>query len=107
VKRSQETGFLLVELVCALGLFMISVTAVSGLLAQLAAAERTASRRLVLLAKARSMVEAGRLDDALAAQEVVAVMRSKQASCTLVRVRLDQGGCALSFPLVQRGKEKT
>ncbi len=61
MRKSQQFGFLLLELLCAISLFALSVTAAGGLLVQLLRAQKCADERFVLLEVAGQLLETGSL----------------------------------------------
>ena len=59
VGKSQQFGFLLLELLCAISIFMLAVTATGGLLAQLTRYQKVVDERLALLTAVSQLLEAG------------------------------------------------
>ena len=70
MNKSQQFGFLLLELLCALSLFMLAVTASGGLLAQLVHYQKTVDARCAFLADVTQLLETGVAVDGLVAQEM-------------------------------------
>ena len=68
--KSQQFGFLLLELLCAISLFMLATTAAGGLLAQLICYQKTIDERLMFLASVTQLLETGVSAESLIAQEV-------------------------------------
>ena len=59
MRKSQQFGFLLIELLCAISLFVIAMTAAGGLLSTVLQAEKRLERQRELSQAASSWLETG------------------------------------------------
>lgn len=70
MNNSQQFGFLLLELLCALSLFMLAASAAGGFLVQLAQYQKKVEARCSFLAAVTQLLETEAAVDGLVAQEV-------------------------------------
>ncbi len=70
MRQSQQFGFLLLELLCAVSIFMLAITATGGLLGQFMRYQKTIDERLVLLTGASHLLETGRMPHNITMQEL-------------------------------------
>ena len=90
MNKSQQFGFLLLELLCALSLFMLAASAAGGFLVQLAQYQKTVEARCSFLAAVTQLLETGAAVDGLVAEEVkkvTVIVANRQFHVAMLQVQ--------------------